>query len=400
MSFPRFRPLTTALAMALTLTYASRVEAQLFGNHCNTCTTAMPQVAALPVQHVSMPMQQMAYDPCNVCAQPVAQVCPQPAQVVYQTVPVTEYQQVAQTVRRPIVETAYEDRQFTEYRTVYEQRTAQVPTVSYQNVTQCQTVTRDMGQWVSCRQPVQKHSPCAYDSSAGLLGMFNRTSYQVRSAFTPNYTTHRQYVPNVVAHNVPVTRQVAVRGTQTVNYQVARLEPHTVTKQVAVRKVRYEDEQVVAMRPVTTYRTVPIGTQTAYGFVPFQNNGNSSVTAQAPSPDPISTKSAEGATPVPKRTADNENKHETNKPATKTDGGFNPFPSGSTKDPSRNPAQHAGYEQTVQLTHSSASSAKPAVPSIVRVAGWRARATQPETSLPLNGPESTGPSLQVVKATP
>lgn len=388
MSFPRFRPLTTALAMALTLTYASRVEAQLFGNACNTCQTASVQPVAM------MPVQQVAYggyDPCNVC--------PQPAQVVYQTVPVTEYQQVAQTVRKPIVETAYEDRQFTEYRTVYEQKTAQVPTVSYQNVTQCQTVSRDMGQWVTCRQPVQKFSPCAYDNSAGLGGFFNRTGYAVRSAFTPSFTTHRQYVPNVVAYNVPVTRQVAVRGVQTVNYQVARLEPHTVTRQVAVRKIRYQDEQVVAMRPVTTYRTVPIGTQTAFGgFVPFQQGGT--VTAQAPTPDPISAKAAEGATPVPKRTAENDNKNEDKKANPKSASGFDPFPSGSTKEPARHPIQETGHGQDVQLTHSSASSAKPAVPSIVRVAGWRARATQPETSLPLNGTEASGPSLQVVKATP
>lgn len=289
MSFLRFRPLTTALAVTASLAAANNANAQLFGNGCNQCAAA------------AAPVQQVAYNPCNVC--------PQPQQVVYRTVPVTEYQQVAQTVRKPIVETAYEDRQFTEYRTVYEQRTAQIPTVSYQNVTECQTVTKDTGRWVSYRQPVQKCSPCAYDSSPGLLGMLNRTGYQLRSAFTPNYTTHRQYQPNVVAYNVPVTRQVAQRGMQTVNYQVAKLEPYTVTKKVAVRRVRYEDEQVVAMRPVTSYRTVPIGTQTAFGFIPYQG-GEGTMTAQGPSPDPISTKSAEAPTPVPKRTAEKDNKHD------------------------------------------------------------------------------------------
>jgi len=377
MSFLRFRPLTTAIAVTASLAATNNLQAQLFGNGCNQCAAA------------AAPVQQVAYDPCNVCAQP--------QQVVYRTVPVTEYQQVAQTVRKPIVETAYEDRQFTEYRTVYEQRTAQVPTVSYQNVTECKTVTKDMGRWVSYRQPVQKCSPCAYDSSPGLLGMLNRTGYQIRSAFTPNYTTHRSYQPNVVAYNVPVTRQVAQRGMQTVNYQVARLEPYTVTKKVAVRKVRYEDEQVVAMRPVTTYRTVPIGTQTAFGFTPFQS-GDSTVTAQAPTPDPISTRSAESPTPVPKRTAEKDSKFEEDDKK-KTQGSFNPFPSGTSNSPERNMLQPAVYEQTAQTNLPPASSAKPALPSMIRNAGWRPRTSSSEPSLPPVGPDASGPSLQVVKAT-
>lgn len=376
MSFPRFRPLTTALATAMLVSFASRSEAQLFRSPCESC---------------SMPVQPVAYNPCNVCEQP--------AQVVYRTVPVTEYQQVAQVVRKPIVETAYEDRQYTEYRTVYEQRTAEIPTVSYQNVTECQMVSRDMGRWVTNRQQVAKMSPCAYDNSPGLLGMFNRTGYQIRSALTPNYVTQRQYVPNVVAYNVPVSRQVAVRGTQTVNYQVARLEPHTITKQVAVRKIRYEDEQVVAMRPVTTYRTVPIGTQTAFGFVPFQE-GSGTMTAKAPTPDPISTKSAEAPTPVPKRTAEKDSKFDTKDTKDKSSGGFNPFPAGTSREPRQNTQQSETEVQTADRNHSPASSANPAVPSMIRVAGWRARATQPETSLPENGKDSSGPSLHVVKTTP
>lgn len=396
MSFSRFRPLTSALAMTLLLTYASRSEAQLFGGRCNSCTASAQPMAMMPMQPTA------AYDPCNACAPPQQVVCAQPQQVVYRTVPVTEYQQVAQTVRKPIVETAYEDRQHTEYRTVYETRTSQVPVVSYQNVTECQQMTRDMGRWVTCRQPVQKFSPCAYDNSPGLLGMMNRTSYQLRSAFTPNYTTHRQYVPNVVAYNVPVTRQVAHQTMQTVNYQVARLEPYTVTKQVAVQRVRYQDEQVVAMRPVTTYRTVPIGTQTAYGFVPFQE-GQGSVTASAPSPDPISTRSAEATpTPVPKRTATNDSKNETKDSGSKSNnsgGGFSPFPPGTSIEPSRKSELEAPVERTVQLTHSPASSANPTVPSMIRSNGWRARTSVSENSPSSVSPDASGTSLQVVQTT-
>ncbi len=386
MSFLRFRPWTAALSTALLLSCVNPAQAQLFrnglfgmrGDDCN-CNVGQqvsyaPQVAYTPPQ--------MGYDPCNVCST---------QQVVYRQVPVTEHRQVTQTVRKPVIETAYEDRQYTEYKTVYENRTAQVPTVSYQNVTECQTVQRDMGRWQSCQQPIQKVSPCAYDSNPGLFGMLNRTRQSIRNVFTPNVATHRYYVPNVVAQTVPVTRQVAIRGTQTINYQVARIVPETTTRKVAVQKVRWQEEQVVASVPVTTYRTVPIGTQTAFGFVPFDGS-NSSVTAQAPSPDPISAQKAEGPTPV-KRTAENDNKNEDKKP--KTDGSFSPFGSGMNETPKNNvqPVSH----QVVQANHSPASPAKPATPSMIRSNGWRARTTPSETSPLVSGTSTDGPALHVVQ---
>ena len=121
------------------------------------------------------------------------------------------------------------------------------------------------------------------------------------------------------------------------------------------------------------------------------------MTAQGPSPDPISTKSAEAPTPVPKRTAEKDSKHDAEKP--KKDGGFNPFPSGTSTSPERNMLQPAVYEQTAQTNLSPASPAKPALPSMIRSAGWRPRASSSEPSLPPVGPDASGPSLQVVKAT-
>ena len=58
------------------------------------------------------------------------------------------------------------------------------------------------------------------------------------ATLTPRFWTERTYVPNVVAEQVPVTRQVAVRGTQTINYQVAKMVPVTTTRKVAVNTVK------------------------------------------------------------------------------------------------------------------------------------------------------------------
>jgi len=378
MSFTRFRPLAAALLLAVIPSTTGIAQAQLFGrNPCNTCAPA-----PAPVRQVA------AYNPCSVCNQ---------QQVVYRSVPVTQYKQVTQVVRKPIVETAYEDRQSTQYRTVYETKTAQIPTVSYQNVTENRTVTRDMGRWVSYQQPVQKVSACQYDSRPGFLGAMNRTRHTIRTAFTPKNITRRQYCPNVVSAQVPYTRQVAVRGSRTVNYQVARLEPYTVTKRVAVRRIRYEDQKVVAMVPTTIHRSVPIGTQTAFGFVPFQAGG-ATVTAQAPVPDPISTKSAKAPTEVPKRTAEKPETRKKEK-TSKKPGNFNPFGMRENGTPESEQIQPASYEQTVNFTPSPASSAKPTVPSMIRTNGWHARTILSENSSLTSGPVPTGPSLHVANAT-
>ena len=88
----------------------------------------------------------------------------------------------------------------------------------------------------------------------------NRTAYSVRSAFTPNYYVSRQYVPRIVSQTVPVTRQVAVRGTQQVTYNVTRYEAHKTTRRVAVNTVKYVESEETVSQPVTVYRTVPTGT--------------------------------------------------------------------------------------------------------------------------------------------
>ena len=210
--------------------------------------------------------------------------CPPPVRVTacYQTVPVTEYRECRQTVQKPVVETTYVDQPVTEYRQVLENKTAEIPTVSYQNVTETRTIQRDCGHWVAQCYERPMISPCEYDSRPDIFGFINRTGYSIRMAFTPRVWVERTYVPNIVAEQVPVTRQVAVRGTQTVNYQVARMVPVTTTRKVAVNTVKMVAQEIVTKRPITVYKTVPMGSSLALGVPPAEP---STTTALQPTPD-------------------------------------------------------------------------------------------------------------------
>lgn len=227
-------------------------------------------------------------DPCNACVATPA-VCAQPV-ACYQTVPVTEYRQVRQTVRRPVCETAYVDQPVTEYRPVVEQRTVNVPTCTYEDVIECRTVCRDIGGWVTRYTPICKMSPCEYDNRPGLGGWLNRSAYSIRASFTPDAIAHREYVPNVVTQTIPVRHRVAKHGVRQVTYNVTRMVAHTTTRKVAVNTVRYVDEEVVATQPVTVMRTVPIGTALAYGAPAggLVYGAAPTRSALAPQPDPVS----------------------------------------------------------------------------------------------------------------
>lgn len=309
-------------------------------------------------------------DPCR-CVQPVAQAC-------YQTVPVTEYRQVRQTVRRPVVETKYVDQTVTEYRPVVDTKTATVPTITYENVTDHQTVYRNAGYWQTHYQCNPKLSPCQYDPRPNLAGWLNRTSYSVRSAFTPRVVARRQYVPQVVAQVVPVTRQVARHGTKQITYKVTRYEPHPTTRKVAVNTVRYVDDQVVSTQPVTVMRSVPIGTSVAYAVSPY---GVPTATALQPSPDPIGTARQNS----PTRSADRQNdgfggnryeRDATNvKPDSSDETSLLQNSSGASVTP-------AGYDEPAEPQARRQTASNPArhgarrpVPSIVRLNRWAPRKT-------------------------
>ncbi|MEQ9411730.1 MAG: hypothetical protein RIK87_28705 [Fuerstiella sp.] len=264
-----FRNVSVA-ATAAALFFPQLATAQFYSGGCSSCGTAAPTVAVTSCTPV----------------QPVYSAC-------YQTVPVTTYRQERQTVKVPYYKTAYEDREVTVYEPVTRQRTVEVPTVSYQNVVDNRVVHRDMGRWQTNYQPVARCSPCQVDPRPGLMGWLNRTGYSFRSAFTPNYRTSRQYVPNVVACNVATTRQVAVRGTRKVVVNETQMVARQKTERVEVRKLAWREEEVTVSRPVTAYRTVPIGSTLAYGYgapsrMAWIVDDNSSVRSaeKKPEPDP------------------------------------------------------------------------------------------------------------------
>ncbi|MDB4637982.1 MAG: hypothetical protein P8M30_01335 [Planctomycetaceae bacterium] len=264
------------------------------------------------------PTSAQYYDPCNTCqpVQPVAQTC-------YQTVPVTQYVPEKRTVMKPVTEYKNVEQKVTVYKPVTEQRTAEVPQVSYQNVTECRQVSRDMGGWQTAYQPVNKVAPCQYDGRPSFAGWFNRTAYSFRSSFTPNYRTVRSYQPNVVTTSVPTTRQVAVRSTRKVTYNVTKMVPETRTQTVRVpttRMVAVEETVNVAR---TVYRTVPTGTAITYGYGGY---GYAPQTVLAPSADPISgTRSADSSANKFERTPEETNpiKKSSNSSEPKS---FDPFP--------------------------------------------------------------------------
>jgi hypothetical protein len=127
-----------------------------------------------------------------------------------------------------------------------------------------------------------KLHPCQYDARPDLFGAINRAAYAMRMAFTPDFYAQRTYVPNVVTQQIPIQRQVAVRGTQTVAYQVPKLVTVTTNRRVAVNRVRMVAQEIVARQPVTVFKTVPVGPAYAFG-VPA--SAPEAATALQPTPD-------------------------------------------------------------------------------------------------------------------
>lgn len=233
-----------------------------FGGYAGTATGQGWN--APPIGSVTPASYGTPANPC-ACSTPVPQVSAAictPQQVTH--VAVTEIHECRQTVQRPVVEQQLVDHQVTELHPVVETQTAQIPTVSYQTVTECQTRTRDAGQWIKTYQANPRVSPCEYDPRPGLSGWLNRTGYSIRMAFTPAVTAQHQYVPNVITESVPVTRQIAIPGTRQVAYQVTKMVPVTTTRKVAVNSVRMVAQEVVTKHPVTVMRPVgSLGTQSA-----------------------------------------------------------------------------------------------------------------------------------------
>ena len=365
-----------ALAVSL---QCSAARAQYYGAGCSGCGTSM----AAPITAAS-------------CCTPV-----QRAQTTcYQTVPVTTYAQVKQTVEVPRYETAMEEREFTVYRPETTSREVEVPTVSYQNVVENRTVNRDMGRWVTNYHPVSKCAPCQVDPRPGVMGWMNRTGYSMRTAFVPNYTTSRQYVPSMVTCNVPSVRQVAVQGTRRVTVQETKMVAERKTEKVSVQKLVMRKEEVTVLRPQTAYRTVPIGSSMAYGGYyggtqmafgyPIIDSTTQSV--QRPSPDNVGG--------GPSRTATKEN-FEEDKPYPRKESetpadGTSYEPPARDDEPTIFPpsVRRESNKEVVPTAHRRSSSTATAAQTVdSKSSGWRATRKSSERSISQN--DLTKPSISM-----
>jgi hypothetical protein len=297
------------------------------------------------------------YDPCGCVVAPTVQAIPQ---TVYREMPVTKYRQVEKTVEVPVLKTEYEDRPVTAYRPVTETRVAEIPSVTYQNITEQRQVTVNRSYWQTNWQPVVKMHPLQYDPSPTLIGELNRIGYATRMAFTPNYIPQSQYVPNMVAYNVPVTRTVAVPTSRQVTYNVTKMEPYQTTQRVAVQKVHRVARQVTAYEPYTVTETVAVGTTMQYALVPPAG----SVTAASPTP----ARTAEGET-IPQRRAEDNN----------SGGGTQARPLSYPRpkpQPRANPTYHDARTQPADEAGAGLAQSAASTPTVVRVAGWRPHRSQ------------------------
>jgi len=234
---------------------------------------------------------------CNPCPTCCVQTCMQPVSIpCYRQVPVTHYEPYEQTVMKPVCRTEYIEQPVTVCKPVVEQRVAEVPECTYHPVTEFYPCTRDYGRYQTFCRCCPRMSPCQYDPNPGLFGWMNRTGYEMRMAFTPQYTYERRWVPNVITTQVPVTRQVAVQSVRRVTYNVTRMQTEIEHRRVAINKVDMVPEKVVMHRPVTVITQVPIGTSVAW--VPagsLVGGGTGTATALGPVPDPISRRNVRRA---------------------------------------------------------------------------------------------------------
>ena len=273
----RTRTLTGLTLLATACGLNSPAHAQLFPwlNSCNVC----PAPVVMQPQMVSAPIMQSASISDCPCMKPVTET-------VYQDVQKVEYRPYQKTVKVAKVVTDYEDRPMTSYQTVMEPRTVDVTAYMPQQVTEMRPVTLNQSYWQTSCQAVPKYSPCAYDNRPGLLGEMNRMGYAFRNTFTPNYVARREFVPNVVASEVPVTRTIQVPTTRQVTYNVARQVAVQTTQKVAVQRTVWEDQTVTAYEPITTTQRVAVGSRTRMVY----SGDAGGVTARAGDPVPTAAK--------------------------------------------------------------------------------------------------------------
>lgn len=371
------------------------------GSSCN-CNSGASMMSSAPIMRsasysaASFPAYQTAMATQDVsCGQPISCTISQPVQVqamaiapvvqtvkvqalqpvvhpVYDTVHVTEFQAVKQKVSRPVIETKMVAQNVTEMRPVTQQRTVNVPTTEYQTVTEMKQVQKQVGYWTTQTTPTNKVAACTYDNRPGFVGWMNRTSHDVRNAFTPNQKVSRTFVPQTMTCTVPCTKKVAVQGMKQVTYNVTSMVPQQTTRQVAVNTVRYVEEEVTAMKPVTVARTMQVGTRVSYapagttgGGVTASGPTDSGPTALTPTPDTSSS----ARRPTQDRTASDPN-------GTIDSNGFNNKKI-SYPTPIRDNEPGEVTDTVIPSRPSQSTVANP--PSVVRVSQWVARTPRPSS---------------------
>lgn len=341
----------TASGVLAVLAVASSAQAQLFGRGCDCAVPSVSSVQSVSVSSAAA---------CQTVMQPVAQTC-------YQSVPVTEYHPVTQTVRRPKIEARIVNQDVVEYIPQTEVHTVDVPTVTYQNVTEQQQVCRNVAHVQTHIQQNYRPSPCEYDNRRNLMGWMNRSAYEFRSMFVPTHTVHRQMIPQTIVENVPVTRRVAVHGSKQVSYNVTKMVAQRSTRQVAMNHVSYEDVQTTTHVPRVVMKSVPIGTQMS--FTPL-GPSSSSLSLQ-PTPD-----SAMSRSPAPNRSANSLKKDAfpaENNPDQYKDQPIKPKQISYPQNPAANPVIQPEDRVTRSPETQTPVTRRSSPPSMVRVNKWVAR---------------------------
>jgi hypothetical protein len=188
-------------------------------------------------------------------------------------------------------------------------------------------------------------------------------------------------MPNVVSYQVPVTRQVAIRGTRKVTYQVTRMQPYTTTRKVAVNTVRYVSTNVVERHPVTVWRTIPIGSTVAYAYP------GTTTTALAPTPDPIG--GAKGNSPS--RTANSNDDKFNNRSTDSTEKKFERKSNETESGKAIEFGKGSSYSpKNLQLTRKFIAISR-RTPSIVQASRWMASRRRSNPSAQ-QGPALVGPN--------
>jgi hypothetical protein len=272
---------TRMLAAIVAASMSSPVALMAQWGAAQDCSCSAPQqYFPAPAQVVSTACQ---------CMQPVTQMVSRQMQV-------TELHPEQRVEKRAVQRVKWVQQEATAYRQVMDTKVVEVPTVSYQPVTEMQTRTINKSRWQTITQPVPKMASCQYDNRPGMMASMNRMGYTMRTAFQPNFVTHRQFIPQVCQCKVPVQKMVAVQSTRQQTVSTARMEPYKTTQQVAQYYTDYEDYTVTAMVPKTVMKTV-MEARTTMAFVDPH-------TGMAIAPQ--GTQTAAEPTPTPTRAAEND----------------------------------------------------------------------------------------------